>query len=616
MKIEKRPLKFIKASRVLLLVTLALSATITHAQTIVVGDSLSDARQKFALTGLQRADCDPIGDGQWACSDENVPANYIPPSSTPDTPDTPDTETDNDSGKITSGIVITFGATRAEAVAKYDALTDLPIVECDRQAPYGFVCGNVNNPRITEGDTTPTTPVVEAPTPDPELPVNDDPARGQANLKQIPATLDNTYKYNANGNSSLVTFTDNNGNLRQLYSFVRHPDRQMYVTIRDFPAGDWETPVSVHAAAMGNTQWADDNHNNTGVGVAGDGTIFVTGNHHSNNLRMAKSNQPYSIGNGFSNVNRDEIPGNYSGRVTYPSFSYANGYLYLSYRDQIVGQGNARFRWVIVRYNHNTGNFDNLTQLNSGSALRLYVSNIATSRDGTTLHWAGIWRDDNGPGSATENQVDLIHFYSRNNGQSWTQYGINGDHRFPLIWNERGHNYLGGADNPAGFDVQQLIWNTPNDPIPNNAGSIAIDSNSYPHILNDERGGSLWYHRYTGSQWVSVKPPFQSTTDDLFSIGNGRMGAVVHRGSDIYFHSLDPNDRSYSNGVLLARGYANGNNNSVADAVAVQNGWLSTVIMQSNSQAPRSNAPANPQPAFVLSVPVDQLEDFDTPFIK
>ena len=614
--------------------------------TIVVGNSISDAKAKFAQTGLQRKDCDPIGGGRWACSDENVPANFTPPTSTPtdtgsdiepvaDTGTDVDTgagtdddnDADTDDGKITSGIVITSGATRAEAVAKYEALTDLPMVECDYQAPYGFVCGNINNPRIISGDTTPTvpttptaptTPVVVEPTPEPTLPVNDDPAPavGLANLKQIPATLDNTYKYNSNSTSSLVTFRDNNGNLRQLYSFVRHPDRQMYLTIRDFPAGDWENPVNVHTAAMGNSQWADDNHNYTAVGVAGDGTIFVTGNHHSNNLRMAKSNQPYSISNGFSNVNRNNIPGNYTGRVTYPSFSYANGFLYFSYRDQIVGQGNSRFRWVITRYNHNSNTFDNLTQLNSGSALRLYLSNVASSPDGTTLHWSGIWRDDNGSGSGTENQADLFHFFSRNGGQSWTQYGLSGNHRFPLIWNERGHNYLGGADNPAGFNVQQLIWNTPSNPIPNNPGSIAVDSNGNPHILNDERGGALWYHRYTGAQWMSVKPPFQSSTDAPFSMGNGKMGALVHRGSDIYFHSLDPSDRSYSNGVLLARGYANSENNAVADIVAVQNGWLSTAIMQANSHAPRSNVPANPQPAFILSVPIDELENFDTPFIR
>jgi hypothetical protein len=390
----------------------------------------------------------------------------------------------------------------------------------------------------------------------------------------------------------------------------------MYITVRDFPSGDWETPVNVHAAAMGNARWENDNHNNTAVGVAGDGTIFVAGNHHSSNLRMAKSNRPFSISNGFSNVNRNDIPGNFAGRVTYPSFSNANGYLYLSYRDQIVGQGNSRFRWVIVRYNHHTQEFDNLTQLNSGSSLRLYLSNLATSPDGTALHWSAVWRDDNGPSSGTGNQLDLMHFYSRNEGRSWTQYGLNSDHPFPLIWNERGHNYLAGSDNPGGFSVQNLIWNTPNDPIPNGAGSIAVDTNGYPHILNDERGGQLWYHRYTGSRWVSVKPPFQSHTDAPFSLGNGKMGALVHRGFNIYFHSLDPNDRSYRNGVLLAKGYANSKNNAVADTVAVRNGWLSTVIMRANSHPPGSNVAANPQPAFVLSVPIDQLEDFVTPFIR
>jgi len=643
--------------------------------TIAIGNNIAEARKNFAQTGLERKDCDPIGDERWACSDQNVPDNFIPPTSLTgsdsststdnnsgtDTETGTESDTGSDTGLVSSGIIVASGSTREEAVARYEALTDQPMVECDRQSPFGYVCGNIENPRIISGepstatptDTSPPSPpiadapapalpetpdaaapeqpeVVDVPAPEqpeivdapaPELPQNDDPvalepALGLANLKQIPATLDNTFKYNANGSSTLVTFTDNNGNLRQLYSFVGHPDRQMYLTIRDFPAGDWETPVNVHAAAMGNTVWEDDNHNNTAVGVAGDGTIFVTGNHHVDRLRMARSNQPFSIRSGFSNVSANEIPGNFAGRVTYPSFAYANSYLYFSYRDQIVGQGNGRFRWVIVRYNHVTGTFDNLSQLNSGSSLRLYISNVASSTDGTTLHWSGVWRDDNGPGSGTENQLDLFHFYSTNNGQSWTQYGLSGNHPLPLIWNERGHNHLGGNDNPRGFDVQQLIWNTPASPVPRNAGSIAVDTNGNPHILNDERDGVLWYHRYTGAQWLSVRSPFESSTDAPFSMGNGKMGALVHRNSDIYFHSLDPNDRSYRDGVLLARGFANSQNNATADVIAVREGWLSTVIMKANNHPPRTNAPSNPQPAFVLSVPIDELENFDTPFVR
>ena len=638
------------------LIALSVSLTAHGADKIaVVGNTLQAAKSAYkAATNLPRKDCDPVGGGKWVCasftnpklSDVQSPA-VVPtppiviqplpePTPTPippvvvapvTTPETPNT----------SGKVAVIGNSIKAARDAYAAATTLERVDCDRLSGGRWICASFKNPKESDAVSAPTVPVTPhaalEPEPEPPLVVEPEPespivknggintAYGNANIQKLSVKLDNTYRYNANGPSAFVTFQHPTDGLKQLWSFVKYPESQMFVAIRDFPSGQFSDPVSVHGAAMGNTPWEQDNHNYTAVSVAGDGTVFVTGNHHVDELRMAKSKEPWSITGGFTKVQPSEIPGNRWKRVTYPTFGYADGYTFLSYRDQIIGSGNSRFAWIIVRYNHVSGKWDNFSALNSGTSLRLYASNLAHSENGR-LHITGLFRDDRFSGGAgTQSQRDLFHLYSDNLGKSWKQYGLFGDVKLPLWWNEWNHNWDGGNDNPKGNDVQQLIWDTPRngsggDPIPNDAGSIATDSNGYPHILNDERPGTLWYHRYNGNRWVSIKTPFDSNTDHPFSMGNGKMGALVHRGSNIYFHSLDPNDQSYKNGVLLAAGYANNNNNSVVDQIAIKAGWLSTVIMQANSQKSQSGAESNPQDGWMLSIPIDQLEGFKTPFRK
>ena len=175
--------------------------------------------------------------------------------------------------------------------------------------------------------------------------------------------------------------------------------------------------------------------------------------------------------------------------------------------------------------------------------------------------------------------------------------------RLPLSWS-----------GPGQSTVPRLIWNTgKGDPIPGNAGSIAVDKSSYPHILNKARTGQLHYHRYDGERWVSIADVFASRTDDLFQLPDG-MGAVSARGDSIYFHRLTPEvDRQ---GVLLAKGYVTKHYHASVDKNAIEHGWLSMMLTLNQHHAVGSNRGSYATDAYVMSIPLSALDGFSDPFLK
>lgn len=132
----------------------------------------------------------------------------------------------------------------------------------------------------------------------------------------------------------------------------------------------------------------------------------------------------------------------------------------------------------------------------------------------------------------------------------------------PLLWTDPGES-----------NVPELIWNTgKGDPVPANAGSIAVDANSNPYILNKARGDT------------------------------------------IYFHHLSPViDRK---GVLLAKGYVTRDFNASVDKTAITQGWLSMMLTENMHSGVNHNKGSFPTDAFVMNIPLALLDDFDKPFIR
>ncbi len=422
-----------------------------------------------------------------------------------------------------------------------------------------------------------------------------------ARLDKIPGRMDNLYRYNVNSDSDLVTyFNRSEQRLQQVLTFY-NDERRLSIVQRDFPNGRWSEAVDIHEH-IGNDPLEYDSHNSTAFGVAADGTFFATANHHVDPLRMAVSSRPYDI-HSFRQLPGSAINPRDDDRVTYPSFSYLGDELFFSYREQEAGGGKPAFRWLLKRWNTTSRYWEDAAQLNTGTHLRLYVSNVAWNADGSELHLSACWRDDRPEvlSRSTAQQHDLFHLYSRD-GLQWMQYE-EPKVSLPLSWSGAGQS-----------TVPELIWNTgKGDPIPGNAGSIAVDKSSHPHILNKARNGQLYYHRYDGERWISIGDVFPSRTDDVFQLPDG-MGAVSARGDSIYFHRLTPElDRS---GVLLAKGYVTKDYHASVDKTAIQHGWLSMMLTLNQHHAVGSNRGKYATDAYVMSIPLSALDGFAEPFLK
>ena len=424
---------------------------------------------------------------------------------------------------------------------------------------------------------------------------------GQASMVMIPSRMDNLYRYNVNSESDIVTFLNKSRNTLQQALTFYNTDRHLSIMVRDFPSGQWSDPVDSHRH-IGNDELEYDSHNATALGIAADGTFFVSANQHVDPLRMAMTTRPYDI-TSFTQLPANSINAKDDDRVTYPSFAYLNEELYFSYREQEVGGGQPAFRWLLKKWNTVKRRWDDVAQFNTGIKLRLYVSNIAWNNEGTQLHLAATWRDDRPRvlSGSTDHQHDLFHLYS-SDGKQWKQYSA-GEVKLPLVWTDPGES-----------TVPELIWNTgKGDPVPANAGSIAVDASSFPHILNKARGGSLFYHFHDGKQWLSIEDVFPSMSDDIFPLPDG-MGAVSARGDAIYFHRLSP--RIDRKGVLLAKGYVTRHFNASVDKAAIAHGWLSMMLTKNEHSAVNHNKGRFPTDAFVMNIPLVNLDKFDTPFIR
>lgn len=145
-------------------------------------------------------------------------------------------------------------------------------------------------------------------------------------LVRIPSKMDNLYRYNVNSESDIVTFRNKSRNTVQQALTFYNAERHLSIMVRDFPLGHWGRPVDIHRH-IGNDELEYDSHNATGLGIASDGTLFVSGNQHVDPLRMAITTRPYDI-TSFKRSPANAINANDDDRVTYPAFAYLGDELY------------------------------------------------------------------------------------------------------------------------------------------------------------------------------------------------------------------------------------------------------------------------------------------------
>ncbi|MBX2886114.1 MAG: BNR repeat-containing protein [Granulosicoccus sp.] len=447
---------------------------------------------------------------------------------------------------------------------------------------------------------------------------------GIASLVTVPDSLDNQYKYNVNSLSDLVTYEDNNGHLQQAYLYWAS-DRRLHIVRRSFPTGEFEEPVDVHAA-IGNDVLEYDSHNSSALGVAGNGALFITGNHHVDPLNLGKTRVPFDISSfyyvdsglvtrhsptGDSVPVDDSSPGDTMlpsdiNRVTYPSFFYLDGILHFSYREQDTGKNAPRFRWMIARYEHATDRWKRSAQLHTGIRLRLYVSNFAVSPDGSTVHVFALWRDDRA-GGGVSNQHDYLHLYSTD-GINWYNYQaglvVSDEQR---LWFDNGDRTLPGY---TGLQLtpEQLIWDTPPDPVPVNGGAAVVDAAGNPHALVRSQTGPLYHHHWDGHKWIeNILPDWAGHSHDLVACGKN-VGALLADKERIVYRSLNAEQVSYANPVVLAEDFTNAGYTLSVDKTAAKMGYVSFLLTKATHHEPGSVREPNPQPAWVSTFSCADLE--------
>jgi len=448
------------------------------------------------------------------------------------------------------------------------------------------------------------------------MPSDDDSSRAFAassgpSLQMVPDLLDNLYRYNVNSTSDLVTYQNADGSFEQLFIYWSD-DRRLHVTKRSFPDGRFAQPIDMHDAGLDNNEpLRYDSHNTSAIGVASNGVMFVTGNHHVMQLNMAKTTTPYDL-NSFARMLPEQmVAASEVDRVTYPSFFSHGGYLYFSYREQEVGQGAPRFRWMINRYDPARDEWKTAVQFNTGISLRLYVSNVAVAANDGSMHVFATWRDDT-QGGGVASQRDYIHLYSIN-GTTWSILNSNTTvSATEHLWYDNNNEDLPGY---TGIELatNEKIWSSPGDPIARSAGSAAVDAAGRPHAVVKDFAGTLFHHYWRDqpqNRWESRRlDGWAAQSFDIVACPSG-MGVLLSANDRIYYRSLNPSDTSYDSPVLLAEGFITPEFTLSIDKEAIRFGFVSFLLTRNSHFNPEThNSGTNPQPAWVATFHCDQLEN-------
>lgn len=416
----------------------------------------------------------------------------------------------------------------------------------------------------------------------------------------VPSLLDNQYQYNCNGTSNLVTFKKGD-ELHQVFAYWNE-HRRLTLTERKFPEGEWGNPIDIHQA-IGGDELEFDSHNYIAFGVAHDGTMFVTGNHHVDPLRMAVTERPYDISS-FKRFDNKRMARGDTQRVTYPSFTYLKNKIFFSYREQeVAGRGRSEFRWLLKEWNPSAKTWVDAAEFNTTNKLRLYVSHIFHTKKRHQLHLVGLWRDDRNTNvSYRKRHHDLFHMWS-SDGFTWRQRGVANPVDLPLSW--KGHDITRGAKN--------LIWDSASDPNPLTTGKmVTVGDNNTPHIVSADVGGNLWHHTFgAAGGWVSSKLGLRAgwPSTDIFELPGGRVGFLWTEKEHLFFSEI--REGKLLKHRVLSKGWTGGSFTLNIDKTALEHGYVSALLTDSkhslHSDPKRPREPL-PRPATILTCSIEHLD--------
>lgn len=414
-------------------------------------------------------------------------------------------------------------------------------------------------------------------------------------VSRLPGLWANRYRYQANASSNLVTV-----GATQLflgYAADGHPA----ITRRDLPDGPWRDPVDL-AAALGSGVVDPDSHNTTAVGVARDGRVFAVADHHVDPLHIAVAPSIDALDR-FRSYPRARVGLRDTDRVTYPHFvNDGAGRLYFSYREQEVGGGAPRFRWLIKRLDDD-GRWRTIGELNRGTHLRLYLSQLVRCPSTGRLHATALWRDDDRErmrvAGATARQHDLFHLIFDPDTGRWLQYANTaGDEAVvdpPFLWQRRRGR--------AVTDVPHHILRTPPAGAVRNAGSLVVDEDGRPHLVHGMTDGRVMYRRFEpGRGWVAT-PLERSTSQAVFRL-DGRIGLLTHDDDTISVrYPIERRSRP------LATGFTSNAFRVHTDPGATRRGELSLLMVANSHASPGETTALLPMPMHVLRATVDTFGD-------
>lgn len=151
-----------------------------------------------------------------------------------------------------------------------------------------------------------------------------------------------------------------------------------------------------------------DAHNAISIMIDGDGYLHVAWDHHGNQLRYTKSQQPLSL-ELEEKQSMDEIREN---KVTYPEFYKINdGNLIFVYRDGSSGKGNLVIKKYITKDRKWLTLHENLVD---GEEQRNAYWQACTDTKGT-IHLSWVWRES----PNVESNHDMCYARSKDGGLTW-----------------------------------------------------------------------------------------------------------------------------------------------------------------------------------------------------
>lgn len=383
-------------------------------------------------------------------------------------------------------------------------------------------------------------------------PVTGDPLPTSISTIDFPTSGQNFHRKNTGFSEFMYR---QNGVDKELHGWFAE-NGHWYAGNRLFPDGQITNYRDIHSQC--NLTSRDDNHNTCSVATTAAGTFLMIADIHAHDVQGGYTTSAYD--DTFASmvpITKSMFPNNSVDRVTYPQFFEFKGHTYLFMRELDSGGGTPNFISRIFRWRETEKDFVIAIDLNAGVKLRNYVSNFAISPDGQRLGFVGLFRDDGTQPNGTAQQKDIYYLYTDSDLSQGSPVFRSADgtvQQMPVLWD----NGL-GKEGVTSYLVNDKIFDTSPDPIPNKPGSLIFDQNNQPHIFTDLKDGNKYYcYRNAGNTaWVKRVMTFNESSSAMVGYG-GVIGFGVHTGTDFRFYPADEDDPNYQSGILLADNFYSG----------------------------------------------------------